>query len=361
VTFAVTVHALQRIDRLNHQPLWASRRVGPTPTRCAEKLDAMTAWHEDPGNVDLLHRLRAVVAGQGRLLVFLGAGLSFGAARINSRARFDYERYGRWWMLDFPDGDPLPDDDGLPLPSWPGLVSRMGRQILQHTPTDEHDALRTFFIEEGPLDCAQLFRQTVGEANYREFLATQFDAGRHPFVRTTPSHAALVRLDLPLLFTTNYDELIEWAYADAGRQLRVSASEDQFRARRAENPARHLVKLHGSIDQPDTIVLTRSDYARARANRAEMFNFLRGEMTESAFLFVGFSLSDPNFGLIHDDIRMVYGMNMPASYTVQGRRNSIKERYLRSMDVNTLWLNSWNQLPDLLRRINPADDSVPTS
>jgi hypothetical protein len=314
----------------------------------------MTAWHEDPGNADLLHRIRSVIAGQGRLLVFLGAGLSFGAARLQGRARFDYDRYDRRWPRDFPYADRNPDDDGLPLPSWPWLVHRMCREIVIQSPSEEHDSLRTFFVEEGPLDCAQLFRQTVGDANYREFLLAQFDSSRQPFTRTTPSHAALVRLDLPLVFTTNYDELIEAAYLEAGLQLRVSISEAQFKARRAEGPARHLVKLHGSIDQPDTIVLTRSDYAGARTGRREMLDFLRSEMAETAFLFVGFSLSDPNFNLIHDDIRLVYGMNMPASYTVQGGRNPVKRRYLLSLDVNTVWLDSWNELPAFLARINPA-------
>jgi SIR2-like domain len=125
-------------------------------------------------------------------------------------------------------------------------------------------------------------------------------------------------LDLPLLFTTNYDELIEAAYLEAGLQLRVSINEEQFKARRAEIPKRHLVKLHGSIDQPETIVLTRSDYARARADRKEMLSFLRSEMLETAFLFFGFSLSDPNFNLLHDDIRLVYGMNVPASLPCKG-------------------------------------------
>jgi hypothetical protein len=199
-----------------------------------------------------------------------------------------------------------------------------------------------------------LFRQTVGEANYREFLLSQFDAARQPFIRVTPSHAALVHLNLPLLFTTNYDELIEAAYAEAGQQLRVTISEEQFKARRAERPDRHLVKIHGSIDQPESIVLTRSDYARARSERTEMLGFLRSEMAETSFLFVGFSLSDPNFNLLHDDIRVVYGMNTPASYTVQGRRNPVKDRYLRSLDVNTIWLDGWNDLPDFLTRINPA-------
>lgn len=233
-------------------------------------------------------------------------------------------------------------------------MSRMCREIVNHSDDSEHDALRAFFIEESALDCAQLFRQTVGEANYREFLRAQFDGRRHEFVGTTPSHAALVRLDLPLIFTTNYDELIEDAYLEAGQQLRISSSEEEFRARRVERPNRHLVKLHGTIDRPDTIVLTRTDYARARSERKEMLDYLRGEMTETAFLFVGFSLSDPNFNLLHDDIRLVYGMNTPASYTVQGRRNRVKDRYLQSLDVNTIWLDSWNQLPDFLNRINPT-------
>jgi SIR2-like domain len=311
-------------------------------------------WHEDPGNVTLLHRLRETVRDEARLLVFLGAGLSFGAARLQSRARFDYDRYDRWWPPDFPPGDILPDDDGLPLPSWPWLVNRMYRELVIQTPSSDHTSLRAFFIEEGPLDCAQLFRQAVGEASYREFLLAQFDWSRQPFIRVTPSHAELVRLDLPLLFTTNYDELIETAYLEAGQQLRVSISDDQFKARRAEKATRHLVKLHGSIDQPDTIVLTRGDYARARHERQEMLSLLRSEMTEAAFLFVGFSLSDPNFNLLHDDLRLTYGMNVPASYTVQGRRNPVKERYLRSLDVNTVWLDSWNDLPTFLARINPA-------
>lgn len=312
-------------------------------------------WHEDPSNAGLLERLRELIADQGRLLVFLGAGLSFGAARLNSRARFDYDHLQRrpWW----PDGPRLiPDDDGLPLPSWPWLVSRMYEELGVTASENERHALLEFFSEEGPLDCAQLFRQSVGEANYREFLIRQFDAGRHDFIRATPSHQALVALQLRRLFTTNYDELIETAYQQAGERLRVSATEAQFTAHRRTDVA-HLVKLHGSIDQPDTIVLTRSDYARARLERRAMLDHLRSELADAGFLFVGFSLSDPNFNTIHDDLRLVYGINMPASYTVQGRRNAVKERYLRSLDVNTIWLHGWNELPDFLGRINARSDA----
>lgn len=82
----------------------------------------------------------------------------------------------------------------------------------------------------------------------------------------------------PLIFTTNYDELIEDAHAAAGLLIRVSANEDESKAHAAQLPERHLVGLHGSIDRPDTIVLTRNDYSRARTSRREMLLHLRHEL-----------------------------------------------------------------------------------
>lgn len=224
---------------------------------------------------------------------------------------------------------------------------------------DEQASLSKFFRDEGPLDCAQLFRQTVGDANYREFLQQQFDVNRYPFVRATPSHQAFVALRLPLIFTTNYDELIESAHAEAGVSMRVSADEEEFKARLSERPEHHLVKLHGSIDRPSTIVLTRDDYSRARTARREMLAHLRHELAGASFLFVGFSLSDPNFNVIHDDIRESLGMQAPVSYTVQGARDPVKQRYLTSLNVNTVWLDGWNDLPAFLRRINPEQAAAP--
>lgn len=336
-------------------------------------------WLDHALNRHHVERLRANLGDAGRVLVFLGAGLSFGSARLTGRARFDDEQWGadpggpgyRRRPYDFPDrpdwGPPFPpyqeialDDDGLPVPSWPWLISRMRRELAQRCHEDEQESLSKFFRDEGPLDCAQLFRQTVGEANYREFLEGQFDARRHDFVRPTPSHAALVALGLPLIFTTNYDELIEDAHTEAGLPIRVSADEAEFKARAAQRPERHLVKLHGSIDRPNTIVLTRDDYSRARSSRREMLAHLRHELANGSFLFVGFSLSDPNFNLLHDDIRESLGMLAPVSYTVQGRHDPVKERYLTSLGVNTVWLDGWNHLPAFLRQINPRESAATT-
>nr|MDQ6949879.1 SIR2 family protein [Actinomycetota bacterium] len=92
--------------------------------------------------------------------------------------------------------------------------------------------------------------------------------------------------------------------------------------------------------------------------RQEMLASLRHRMSDARFLFVGFSLSDPNFNLIRDDIRDSLGINAPVSYTVQGKHDPVKERYLMSLDVNTVWLDSWNDLPNFLRAIDPRKQSL---
>jgi hypothetical protein len=85
-----------------------------------------------------------------------------------------------------------------------------------------------------------------------------------------------------------------------------------------------------------------------------MFDHLAHEVHYASFLFVGFSLSDPNFNLIRDDARLAMGDNMPGSYLAQERPDPVVRGYLDSLEVRTIALESWNAMPLLLNAINPA-------
>jgi hypothetical protein len=69
----------------------------------------------------------------------------------------------------------------------------------------------------------------------------------------------------------------------------------------------------------------------------------------ASFLFVGFSLSDPNFNLIRDDARLAMGDNMPGSYLAQ-EPDPVVRGYLNSLEVRTIALESWNAMPLLLNK-----------
>jgi hypothetical protein len=85
-----------------------------------------------------------------------------------------------------------------------------------------------------------------------------------------------------------------------------------------------------------------------------MFDHLAHEVHYVSFLFVGFSLSDPNFTLVRDDARLAMGEDMPASYLTQERPDAVVRRYLDSLDVRTIGLESWNALPDSCEPSTPV-------
>jgi hypothetical protein len=172
----------------------------------------------------------------------------------------------------------------------------------------------------------------------------------------TPSHNELVGLELPLLFTTNYDDLIERAYVHHGRTLTVSSTAQEFVEHLRPKPEHHLVKIHGSIDNTATVVLTRDDYARARIARKRIYEHLKFDIEQATYLFVGFSLSDPNINILLDDARIETGGAMPPAYTVQGRYDPATDEYYRSMGVNVVWIDTWDYLPSFLHAVNPKYD-----
>lgn len=300
-------------------------------------------WTEDEQNARLIADIRDRLAdGHTDVFVFLGAGLSYGVGR--GRTTFEREHY----------------DDGLRFPSWPLLVTRMRDRVASLPELNEYrDSVDKFFTEQNAIDCAELFREKVGTANYYAFLREQFVTTPSDRQQLTASHHELTKLPVRTIFTTNYDELIEIAFQDSGRDLRVSSTPAEFLVHWRESDRTHLVKLNGSIARPDTTILSRMDFAKARRERTEMLSQLSQELKFCTFVFIGFSLADPNFNLIHDEARLATNDDMPLRYMVQARRDPIKEAYLRSMGVNTINLDRWEALPQFMAAINPTLADTP--
>ena len=298
-----------------------------------------SGWLGNEHNSRLVREIRNRIAdGNADVLIFFGTGLSYGVDR--GRFLFEFEDY----------------DDGRRFPSWPLLLRRMRDRVASLPELKEHGSgVKQFFKEQSPIDCAELLREKVGKANYYAFLREQFVTNETDSKRLTASHHELTRLPVNTIFTTNFDELIELAFRGTGRGVRVSSTPAEFNAHRQERDLIHPVKLNGSIDRPDTTILCRMDFAKARRERTEMLTHLSQELKSCTFLFVGFSLSDPNFTLTHDESRLATNDDMPTPHLAQGRSDRVKEAYLRSMGVNTITLDWWESLPQFLSAINPEN------
>jgi hypothetical protein len=113
-----------------------------------------------------------------------------------------------------------------------------------------------------------------------------------PYVtESAPAHRIAARL-FDQVITTNFDCLLE--RADGGGEFHVFDSE--LRDGEAAQP-RRLFKIHGSIANPESLVLTEPDLAGLEEQRSRMWTALRELLAEQPVLFVGSSLRDPS--LIH--------------------------------------------------------------
>lgn len=131
-------------------------------------------------------------------------------------------------------------------------------------------------------------------------------------------HALLASLPITEYVTTNYDCLLDRALEDALALAPLAAlsghSIEDGSERLAVLPhdahrdaARWLVKLHGSEDQQQDIVLSRADYLRYSDRRAALRGLVQGLLMTRELLFVGFSMTDDNFHHIADEVRKALG------------------------------------------------------
>lgn len=188
----------------------------------------------------------------------------------------------------------------------------------------------------------------------------------------TPSaaHCLLPKFRWRALATTNYDLLIERAYAIAKQPLQhvvpiVKNSEPvEERLQSAERPVL-LLKLHGCIDHvhDDSIplILSHEHYALHDRHRDYLFNRLQAWTHESTFIFCGYRLGDAHIrNILHrlasDGVkRPTYYIVAPemreaeASYWAKQSVEIVRASFLEFMSI----LNA--AIPEMWRSIDPGE------
>ena len=119
-------------------------------------------------------------------------------------------------------------------------------------------------------------------------------------------HQRLAALDrCRVFYTTNYDDFIERAFALLGRRCHTVVIEPHMGRSDSDSRACELVKFHGDLLHPDTMVLSESHYEKRLSLRTPIDFRLRSDVLGRALLFIGYSFRDWNvsylFRLVNDE------------------------------------------------------------
>ena len=177
----------------------------------------------------------------------------------------------------------------------------------------------------------------------------------------------LARLPIDTYWTTNYDKLIETALTDARRVPDVKYTMEQLTVTRPKRDA-VVYKMHGDIDHPTEVVITKDDYEKYPLKMSFFISALKGDLISKTFLFIGFSFTDPNIDYILSRVRATYEKHQRLHYCIlrKAAKNvgessevfeprRLKQEYfikdLKRFGIQTVLVSDYQEITDILQRI----------
>ena len=262
-------------------------------------------------------------------------------------------------------------------PPGSGDLSRRLARIAGYDGDDvtnlQRTALYAEFYERGDVKGS---RKALIDAVARE-IARPLDTTPEGFqIEPSAALSMLAALPFRIIITTNYDHLFDRALGDARtrderRKDPLIRIYDPTRTSPPEevpvDPEEHkpvLLKLHGDIDKPETIVITEEDYITFVQRMASLHlhpvhEYIRMRMRAWPFLFIGYSLRDYNLRLLFRTLK--WGMDvahLPLSFSVDPSPDNLIVAVARrggQREVDFINEDLWTFVPELYKAVIGKD------
>lgn len=173
---------------------------------------------------------------------------------------------------------------------------------------------------------------------------------KHPI--DTSVHETLAKIPhIKDIITTNYDYLFEIAIP----QTNVVSKKEQIPFIKSEGI--NLFKLHGRLDDPDSIIISANDLGKSKANipRDFIWRLIEERVLTKTILFVGYNLEDPNVSWLFENIHYYLEPFQKEIFLVgpnfsKKKKQELKEKGIKYIDdtgenlINELYVNIKNNI-----------------
>jgi hypothetical protein len=196
---------------------------------------------------------------------------------------------------------------GVGFVDWRGLLREIATDLKLDV-DEEHDLIALAQYE---------YNRNRNRSRLNKKIVEEFCA--HAIISN--NHRWIARLPIDTVWTTNYDTLLEQAYADAAKTVDVKHRTADL-LHRLPYADVTLLKMHGDVSQADEAVLIKDDYERYEAKRGLFTSRLQGDLSWKQFLLLGFSFTDPNIDYIFSRLRVLLAEkaeNQPPRYCILRR------------------------------------------
>nr|WP_278437023.1 SIR2 family protein [Brucella anthropi] len=141
-----------------------------------------------------------------------------------------------------------------------------------------------------------------------EWIKNRYDEDWAPYLRSrftdpryTPSrlHELIALLDTRVVFSLNFDDIYEIKSREINEASQFTKNySDTDVCEFLRNDARYVVKVHGNLASPASLIFTQEDYARARIKHSLFYSAFDAALLTHTFLFIGCGYGDPDINLL---------------------------------------------------------------
>jgi len=230
----------------------------------------------------------------------------------------------------------------LELPSWRQLIINLGNDLGY---TDD------LYLIHGNYQQLAEYAKLQDDKVWNTFVHNMivgFDSPASNVKRLkSKQHIALSKLKVKTIYTTNYDRHIESTFRDTGRKVKTIVSLKDFIEEDKEDYIIEIIKFHGCIIEPDSIVLTENQYYDRMELENPLDQKLRADALSNSFLFIGYSFDDPNIRYIwykiHHQINKYISKGTSArprpSYITTFGSNEVQAKILEKLNIKVIALD----------------------
>lgn len=226
------------------------------------------------------------------------------------------------------------------LPTWESLIKELigvaEKQLwFNADKTKEYDAL----IKDGQfLFLAEELKTDLG-SSYNDYMEERFVSKNY---EPTENHEYIAKTQASLIITINYDRLIEKGYNKVyGDYPEPYLYSDSRAAANLFWKGRFFVlKAHGDAKKDiESIVLSQKDYRRTLYREPGYRSLLQSIFTTKSILFIGVSLTDPEFNQLLDYLHDSYHGGGPKHYLLISKDKcmpTMSRRFFNDFNIETI-------------------------
>jgi hypothetical protein len=223
------------------------------------------------------------------------------------------------------------------FPTWTALLSSLIDEMRnEQIALEDIDEMARLLEKDKLLEVAEHCKTQLG-SRYEKVLSERL---RQTDTANLPEpHRIIVRLPFSGVVTTNYDDLLETGYQTlTSVSVKAPTHEDvDVLGTLLFDGSFFVLKAHGDLDRPATLVLTSSDYRETLYTNAAFTSFFSSILMSRAVLFLGYSLNDPDFRMLLDRHLSTFQRWVPDRYALMPGVGPVEAKVMwESMRIRVL-------------------------